>query len=192
MVFSGPSPRRRMWLARRTELASKYVPALITTVPPPAAATRSMAFWMARLSVPMTSASAGPTVTVIPCPWPRAAEEPASVKSRKSAGTRTRSCTSNLWNFVLLRGHGVLFDVLLDPRVQIRAGSARRDVVERFGVLDAVLPAQFAVASQQEFLNVIAVGGGVVVAQQGQATDGASPIPPADVIRGGRLALSPR
>ncbi len=60
----------------------------------------------------------------------------------------------------------MLFDVLIDVRVPVRAGSARGDVVECLGVFHSVLRAQFAVARQAELANVIAVGRDVVVAQQ--------------------------
>ena len=68
----------------------------------------------------------------------------------------------------LLCRDSVLFDVGVDPRVPIRAGSARLDVVERFGVFHPVLPAQLPAVRHDELPDVVPIGGDVVVAQQGQ------------------------
>jgi hypothetical protein len=64
----------------------------------------------------------------------------------------------------LLQVYRVLPNVVVE-----RARGARPDVVKRFGVFDAVFPPEFAVASQEEFLDVIAVGRKVVVSQKRQA-----------------------
>src|SRR5439155_21502970 len=63
----------------------------MTTIPPPAFATRSTAFWMATLSVPMMSALAGPTVTVMCSSWAGRCREKVSpgMTQRRSAGNRS-------------------------------------------------------------------------------------------------------
>ena len=53
-------------------------------------------------------------------------------------------------------------DVVVDTFVAAGAGA---DVVEGFGVLDAVLFTERAAAGEDEFLDVVAFGGGIVVAQ---------------------------
>ncbi len=63
----------------------------------------------------------------------------------------------------------MLLDISSDPRIAIRACRAWREVVERFGVLNAILPAQFAVARHNELLNVVSIGGDVIVTQQRQS-----------------------
>src|SRR5262249_2460032 len=58
--------------------------------------------------------------------------------------------------------NGIPLDVFL------HGGAARTsaDVVERLGVLEAVLPAQRTAAGEEELFDVVAVGGGVVVAEE--------------------------
>ena len=55
------------------------------------------------------------------------------------------------------------------PDVIVHRGGRRADVVEGLGVFQAVLLAGFAVGGEDEFADVVAVGGGVVGAEQGQA-----------------------
>src|SRR5882724_1921812 len=62
-----------------------------------------------------------------------------------------------------LQGNSVLLDVFIDPR------SGRADVVELLSVLDAILPAELAVAGEHELLDIGALGGNVVVAEQRQS-----------------------
>src|SRR5262249_41254820 len=64
----------------------------------------------------------------------------------------------------LLDGDGILLDVFF------HGGAARAalNVVERLGVLDAVAPAQGPAAGEEELPDVVAVGRGLVVAQERQ------------------------
>src|SRR5260370_987544 len=57
----------------------------------------------------------------------------------------------------------VFVDVFIAPR------RGRADVVELLGVLDAIVAAEFAVSGEHELLDIGALGGDVVVAEQRQA-----------------------
>ena len=59
----------------------------------------------------------------------------------------------------------MLSHVLPDSRVLIGTGCARWNVMEHFRIFDAVLPAQFAIVGEDEFLDVIAIRRDVVIAQ---------------------------
>src|ERR1041385_2687521 len=85
----------------------------------------------------------------------------ASIPSRGSLTTWPRTFASAL----LLR-HGVLLDVGVDPPL---ASSAWPYIVECFGILHAVLLAQIAASRHAEFLDVVPVGGHIVVAKQRQS-----------------------
>src|SRR5215470_2560132 len=80
---------------------------------------------------------------------------------RRDGGLNT---PSRILSETLLQGHRMLPDVVVDP-----GRGPRPDVVEGFGVGHAVLLSQLAVPRQEELLDVIAVGGRVIVTQQGQA-----------------------
>ena len=64
----------------------------------------------------------------------------------------------------LFQRNCVLADVNVD-----RGRRSRPDVVERFGVFDAVFPPEFPIASQEELFDEIAVGRRIVVSQKRQA-----------------------
>ncbi len=60
----------------------------------------------------------------------------------------------------LLERDGIFLDVFFDGG----AARAAADMVERLGILDAMFLPQGAMTGQDELLDVIAVGGNVVVA----------------------------
>src|SRR5271166_3639742 len=73
-------------------------------------------------------------------------------------------------SFILFDGHGILSDIVVHARRSASDGRRRgADVMEGLGIFDAVLFTQRAIAGQDEFADVIAVRGPVVVAQQRKA-----------------------
>ncbi len=62
-------------------------------------------------------------------------------------------------------------------------------VVEGFSVLESVFLTQLAVGCQDEFPNVVAVRGTVVIAEQGQTACLAAPIPSGALIHDGHRGL---
>src|SRR5689334_7842442 len=79
---------------------------------------------------------------------------------RVASTSPSRRGNSSMLYFALLQRDRVLFDIVAHARL------GRADVMESFGVLYAVLLAQRAIAGEQKFLDVVAVGCTIVIAQQ--------------------------
>ena len=60
----------------------------------------------------------------------------------------------------------MFFDIGVNSRITVRAGGARRDVMKCLRVLNSELPAQFAAAGQNEFLDVVAIGRHIIIAKE--------------------------